>query len=205
MSDEEEKVEEQSGFQEFAATALRLHRRGSYENLLCQHLIMSVNAEPLTKVRLICEASWMVVDLDKIKLDNQLVETIYAVTSSLLNVNPKALFFDIPWAFPITDENYNRYIKPWRRKTSLAFVYDCEATRKEKSEIVDHAESDIQLFRLYTKELNLHPGSFRMLKAEFLTWAIPQVMQVFEKLSRLVQPDLYKEMLQALSKKEAFQ
>lgn len=201
----EEKVEEKGGFEEFASKALRLRRRGSYENLLCQHLIMSVNAQPLTKVRLVCEACWMVVDPQKVKLDNELVETIYAVASSLLNVNPQADFFDIPWAFPITDKNYSRYIKPWRRKTSLAFVYDCESTRQEKSEIVDNAESEAQLFRLYTKSLNLHSGSFRMLKAEFLTWAIPQVMQIFEKLSRLVQPDLYREMLQALTKTGAVQ
>jgi len=57
---EQENGETKDSFQEFTSQALRLRRRGSFENLLCQHLIMSVAADPMTKVRLICEAAWMV-------------------------------------------------------------------------------------------------------------------------------------------------
>ena len=79
------------------------------------------------------------------------------------------------------------------------------ADKEEKRERLEKAESDAEEFCLLTCKFDLHPSSFQMLKTEFLRWSIPLVMQVFEKLSRLVQPDLYKEMLQALSKKEALQ
>jgi len=49
-----------------------------------------------------------------------------------------------------------------------------------------------------THDLNLSLSSLHMLKSEFLRWALPLVMEIFEKLSRLVQPDLYKEMLQIM-------
>jgi hypothetical protein len=42
-----------------------------------------------------------------------------------------------------------------------------------------------------------------MLKSEFLSWAIPQAMQIFEQLSRLVDPDLYKELLGVMKPKTA--
>ena len=54
--------EKQDSFQEFARQALRLTRKGSFEQLVCQHLIVSVASEPLTKVRLVCEAALFTVN-----------------------------------------------------------------------------------------------------------------------------------------------
>lgn len=70
---EQKDREMESSFQEFTSQALRLHRRGSFENLLCQHLMTGVAANPLMKIRLVCEAGWMV-DTDKIGLDLKQVE-----------------------------------------------------------------------------------------------------------------------------------
>jgi hypothetical protein len=39
-----------SSFQEFASQALRLKRKGSFEQLLAQYLIFGVSSDPLTKV-----------------------------------------------------------------------------------------------------------------------------------------------------------
>lgn len=194
---EEKKSEEKRGFEDFASQALRLHRRGSFENLLCQHLIMSVAVDPLTKVRLICEAGWMV-DSDKIGLDLKQVETIYTVAISFLNTNPKTDFLSMAWGFSLTKENYERFVGPWRRKTSLCFLSSCRAETEEKRERLNKAKNEAEHFYLMTNHLDLFPTSFQMLKSEYLRWALPLIMEIFEKLSRLVQPDLYKEMLQIL-------
>jgi len=92
--------------------------------LLCQHLIMSVNTDPMNKVRLVCEAAWMV-EPDKITLDMNQVETIYTTALSFLNTNPKAEFIAVAWGFTLTPENYERFVEPWRRSTPLSFRASC--------------------------------------------------------------------------------
>jgi len=192
--DDSEEGKSQKGFEEFASKALRLHRRGSFENLLCQHLIMSVAADPLEKVRLVCEACWMV-DAQKTGLDLEQVEMLYTVALSLLKPHATEEFLNVAWGFTLSRQNYARFIQPWRRKTSLLFSssYEAEAERKRKQ--LGNAKSEAERFFLFTYRLNLFPSSLLMLKSEFLRWALPLVMGIFEKLSRLVQPDLYKEIL----------
>ena len=189
--------QKENSFQDFTSQALRLHRQGSFENLLCQHLIMSVAADPLTKVRLICEAGWMV-DADKIGLDLKTVETVYTVSLSFLNTSPETDFLSMAWGFSLNRGNYKRFVAPWRRQTMLWFCASCIAEREEKKERLNKAESKAEKFYLITHQLDLSLSSFHMLKSEFLRWALPLVMKIFEKLSRLVQPDLYKEMLQIM-------
>lgn len=192
-----ETEEKEKDFEEFTSSALRLHRRGSFENLLCQHLIMSVASDPLTKVRLICEAGWMV-DPDKIGLDLTQIETVYTVALSFLNTNPKADFLSMAWGFSLNRGNYRRFVAPWRRKTSLFFMASCAAETEEKRGCLDRAKCEAEKLYLMTHDLNLSSVSFHTLKSEFLRWALPITMEIFEKLSRLVQPDLYKEMLQIM-------
>jgi hypothetical protein len=184
-------------FQEFTSQALRLRRRGSFENLLCQHLIMSVAADPMTKVRLICEAGWMV-NPNKIGLDLNQIETIYTVALGFLNTSPETDFLSMAWGFTLSIKNYRRFITPWRRQTQMFFLTSCSAETEKKRKRLNRAESKAEEFYLMTHELNLSLSSLHMLKSEFLRWALPQVMEIFEKLSRLVQPDLYKEMLQIM-------
>jgi len=165
--------------------------------LLCQHLIMSVAIDQLIKIRLICEAAWLV-DPEKTGLDLKQIETIYTVASSLLNTFQSDDFTAIAWSFTLTFENYKRFIEPWRRNTPLSFRSSCTAESDKKRKRLSEAKSDAEEFWLFTQQFDLHPSSLQILKSEFLRWSIPQVMEIFEKLSRLVQPDLYKEMLQVM-------
>ena len=110
---------------------------------------MSVAADPLTKVRLICEASWMV-DPDKIGLDMIQVETIYTVVLSLLNTNPTSEFVSVAWGFSLTLENYERFIAPWRMETRPFFCSWCRGDDEEKTERLEQAESDAEKFYLIT-------------------------------------------------------
>jgi len=187
----------QDSFGKFASQALRLTRKGSFEQLLCQHLVVSVASDPLTKVRLICEAAYMVPP-DKLSLDLEQVETVYMVTMGFLNTNIQSEFIAMAWGFKPTQENYERFIKPWHANIPLCFISSCRAEIEEKRDRIGKAKSDAEEFFLFTVRLDLAPTSFQMLKSEFLRWSIPITMEIFEKLSRLIDPDLYREMLQIL-------
>lgn len=195
MLTEAEENTEESGFSKFASQALRLHRKGSFELLLSQHLAVAVPSDPMIKVRLVCEACWMVPE-DKLKLDMQQVEMIYLSCLSFLNTNTfKVDSVSIAFGFEQTEENFERFIKPWHKGVPLMFLYGNQAERESKNQVLEKAEGEAEKFFLYTTEFDLNLGSFQMLKTEFLRWAIPQCMEIFEKLSRLIDPDLYKEML----------
>lgn len=185
------------GFEEFASAALRLQRKGSFEQLLCQHLIVSVASPLLEKVRLICEAALMV-PKDKLSLDFEQVETVYLATLAFLNTNIKGEFIAVAWGFKLTKENYLRFIAPWHKGVRLSFVGWGVADVEKKRKKLNKAKSAAEEFFLFTEDINLHPTTFQTLKSEFLRWSIPVVMEIFEKLSRLVDPDLYREMLQIL-------
>ena len=138
------------------------------------------------------------VDSSKTGLDSEQVETIYTIAISFLSTNPGSEFLSVAWGVSPTRENYERFIAPWRRNTPLSFWSTCVAESEEKEKRLNQAEGDAEKFYLLTKELNLFPASLETLKSEYLRWALPLVMKIFEKLSRLVQPDLYKEMLQIM-------
>lgn len=195
MTEAEENTEE-SGFSKFASQALRLHRKGSFELLLSQHLAVATPSDPLVKVRLTCESAWMVPKDSKINLNMEQVETIYMTCLSFLNTNTfKVDSVSIAFGFEQTEENFERFIKPWHAGVPLMFLYENQAERESKNQVLEKAEGEAEKFFLYTTEFDLNLGSFQMLKTEFLRYAIPQCMEIFEKLSRLIDPDLYKEML----------
>jgi hypothetical protein len=196
--EDENTAKEEARFEEFVTQALRLHRRGSFENLLAQHLIVAVNSPPMQKIRLVCEAAFMV-PKDKLNVDMHEVETIYLTCLSLLHTPEKADFISVAWAFPQTEENYARFIKPWHnRHAPLFYTYSCIAERDDKRKSLEKAKSEAEEFFLITSKLGIHPTSVQVLKSEFAAWAVPRVMQVFEVVSRLVDPDLYKEVLESL-------
>ena len=103
-------AEEEGGLEEFAKIALRRPMRGSWESLLCQHLVQSVNSDAPQKVRLICEGAYMAID--KAKVDMGLIDRIYRVASALVNTKEED-FTHVAWPFPETQETYDLYIGPW--------------------------------------------------------------------------------------------
>jgi hypothetical protein len=153
--------------------------------------------DPLNKVRLVLEAAFMV-PKDKVSLDSELAETVYLTTLGFLNTNIQSDYISIAWGFSLTQENYERFIKPWHKGIPLSFSAWSQSETDNKHERLKQAEDEVECFFLFTHDLNLHPTSFQSLKSELLRWSIPVAMRFFEKLSRLIDPDLYKEMLQIL-------
>jgi len=187
-------MSEEEKFEQFASKALRLNRRGSFEQMLANHLVLAVNADVLHKLRLTLEGAYMV-DLDKIKVDRESLDRLYALTISFLNTNYKTDFITVSWLFTETEENYAKFIQPWMRHIPLTFSSCTEFERQKKQKKLEESPSEWQKFFLITKELNLHYSSFSLLRGLFLRWALPQVMTIFEELSRQVDPAIYQEVL----------
>jgi hypothetical protein len=193
-TEETSQTKEESDFETFTSSALRSHRKGSFETLLAQHLAVATPSDPLNKIRLVCEAAFMV-PKDKLELDMKQVETVYMVCLSFLNATRPDII--MAFGFALNEESYVRFIKPWHEPGGVPMMFTsfCEADRQEKSEEVENAKTAAEAFFLVTARHGLSSGSFAMLKAEFLRYAIPHAMETFEKISKLVDPDLYKELL----------
>lgn len=121
---ENEQNEEKEDFSKFVSGALRGPRKGTYEQLLCQHLISSVTANPLKKIKLTCEAA-MMAEPEKAKGFNQEeLETFFNVSNAFSSASQTKIdqigtrMYAIPWPFSNTEENYDRYIKPWHISAS---------------------------------------------------------------------------------------
>lgn len=192
---DEETLSEDDGLTEFASKALHLHRKGSFESLLAQHLILSVPLEGLTKTRLVCEAYFMC-PKEKLKVNGLLVQTIYDLTLGFQSTLDDEYGIYVSWPFKHTKENYERYIKPWRRQTQLSYVGGNSYDNEKKDAYLNKFDEIDQFFAITSDtNIGLHANGFQLLKTEFLLWAMPTMMGVFEELSRQVDPDLYKEML----------
>lgn len=195
--DKETTTETEDSFESFTSQALRIRQKGSFETLLAQHLVVAVPSDPLSKVRLISECCYMVPS-GKLDLNMKLVETIYLVCLSFLNTQTKTGSVNSTWGFPQTEKNYKRFIKPWHRDVPLSFVYDTRQERMQKDKLREQSKTEAQEFFLFTCHLDLSLGSFQILKVQFLSWSIPLIMQIFEKISRIIDPDLYRELLGVL-------
>jgi hypothetical protein len=197
MSENEKEEEGESNLEKFASQALRLHRKGSFEFLLSQHLAFATGSEPLQKIRLVCEAAYMVpqTEAEKAVLDFNLVDTLYRVAVSFLNSRVSNIgTVRVVWSFEHTPQNFNRFILPWKRQIPLSCLAFDAREAEEKEEIMQTASEPEYFFQLTTL-LDMTQHSFQTLKAEFLSWGLPKAMEIFEKLSRLIDPNIYREIV----------
>lgn len=200
MSDngEETTTETEGSFESFTSQALRLRQKGSFELLLSQHLASSVVMPPFQKIRLILESCYMV-PTDKLDLNMKMVRILYVLTQSFLCSNIQNQSVTISWGFPQNEKNYQMFIKPWRhQEIPLYFTYDTTHERLQKDKLLEKAETTAKEFFLFTCNLDLSIGSFQILKVEFLQWAVPIIMELFSKISKIIEPDLYKSILETM-------
>ena len=199
MSTEEEAQTEGEGIQGFVSRALRRKMPGSFEQLLCQHLIRSVASDPVEKVRLICEAAMMGPDTP---VDKENLEIIYQVSTGLTETRKDVMdpyvgkwHSMMMWGFARNEENFDRYIKPWIR-TWDSLVYRTFSYREDnEKERIQNLRGSEYFWAICDRA---HIATVATLETRFLTWAIPQVMRMFEQLSKLISPDLYEMMLEKM-------
>lgn len=186
---------ENEALESFAQTALRRNKTGSYEQLLCQHLIKAVAEQPTEKIRLICEAAYMVPGFESENL-----EVIFEVSTSF-NATQYNVFKDsfmrdpsmrwpgvIAWGFKQDEESYTKYIQPWIR-TLGGLIPNTNKSEKSVDEMTNP-----EYFFWVTR--HAHNSTLEILKSRFTIWAVPKAMQILEQLTAYVSPDTYAEMLE---------
>lgn len=216
-----------SRFPPIEVRALRTKQAGTYERLLCQLLIASNNAEPLTKIRKMCEAMLRAktIPQNPIKINEEEVEVIHAGVTAFRDTyhgvtkSDQVSWVEISWPFETTDENYKKYVAPWRLVTSLKYfpllgyhghdfeeVYDRNAKffteiRKERGE----AQYFFTITTYVYSRCNagaLTESAFRKLRSQFITWALPKVEEWYLELTKLVEPSLFDFMFRMMYEQE---
>ena len=84
------------------------------------------------------------------------------------------------------------WLETWDGVVSLKFDYSDREDEKEFNEL----EFGPRKFWWATRRI--HVIGLAKLEGRFMTWAMPQIMIMFEQLSKLVNPDLYDSILEKM-------
>lgn len=138
--------------------AFRFPKRGLLEQEIAQHMFQSTYAhEPSVAITHICRAGMLLgeeisKEADVERLDVELLGHIFDINNSFMNVVSRKIddfgtkMYKIPWSFPLTEENYEKLIKPWRQNLSISFY---------SKYIRDHSRRGYEIYhKPYTSHCN---------------------------------------------------
>jgi len=157
----------------------------AFERILCSHLIEAISGDPTETIVHICRAAQTLDEdqLEALEIDPEEVNNLYAVVTTILsaraNVEDQAitLFLDtLDWTTQLA---------PWVRKRAYLHT----PVRSVDWENLGGIEWFFMSCRY------LAPAGFEHLKADFLLYAMPRIQQITRKLSSLVSPSTYNEIL----------
>jgi len=184
----------------FGSRILRGPKGGVYERILAQHLIESINAEPLHAILHVARAAMMLPKehLNELEIDPGLVKVISFVVLKLINrpviLDEGSEEFRIDWSIN-NDEEYAEYIKPWVKKTCYShYPQYKDGTYSEYSDTYKKARENTRDYFLFSS-YHLTEMGYASLCSDFITWALPHIQRITEKLSQLIQPGTYAEIL----------
>jgi len=139
--------------EKFAIRALRGPKRGILEHSLCQHLALAITSEPLRKIRLICEAAFLLDEKTwkEIGINEDDLDVLYRVALAFINsANENRRYYDqvipiwtVSWSFnkPADDlELYRRYIQPWCSKYTLEY-FSCVMNKSDLKRFLQAEEA----------------------------------------------------------------
>lgn len=185
---------------QFGSRILRGPKGGVYERILAQHLIESINAEPLHAILHVARAAMMLPkeDLDELKIDPCLVKVISFVVLKLIDrpviLDEGGQEFRIDWSIN-NGEEYEEYIKPWIKKDGYShYPQYKDGTYSEFSEAYKKARKTTLEYFLFSS-YHLTEMGYATLCSDFITWALPHIQRMTEKLSQLIRPGTYAEIL----------
>lgn len=166
----------------------------SLDVMVAKHLISSIAADPLRKIRLICEAFLM-------RHRDEEMENIYAVATSLLSYDDQNR---VAWSFSQTEENFERFIKPWLIKLPDFLFYNSldrqVKIRKLVREEVDQ-EGNIKTiqkptweqFFVITSVIGVTDVALGEMRGMFVVYAMPIVMKRAGMLVEEIDPKAFLE------------
>lgn len=176
-----------------ALQKLSVSQNKTLELLIAKYLVAAINAQPLTKIRLICEAALMNAELAQ-KYGEGII-TLNQIAMSLATPNPRDSFIAVPWAFQPTEANYNKLVKPWLLTFPYA-QYGNELVReKQLLELQDKPE--YEQFFIITQKQNLNPVALWQMRHEFYNYALPVIMAIAGDLTKRMQPSSFLAMVNA--------
>lgn len=145
-------------------------------SLPLMHASVSLNAEPVRKIRLLLEGALSRIRYCKgsDELKDQLVG-IYKVANALDNAITVFGSSYIPWTFPKTKENYEKFVKPWL-ETFPDIKFSNSLDRQIKLQKVAGKEEYEQFF-IVTTQIGVSDVALREMKAQFASWAMPTVLE----------------------------
>ena len=227
MTEQDETSE--SDFDKFAEQALRGPRKGVYEHVIAGLLIRgNAYGDPLRKVRTLCEAAISV--KDKQKLNMGTVEVAFTVSSIMLKVEleNEQVCVMIPWSFPLTLENWRKYIVPWQkidlhyfpyhtnlRKTKFPEVpvfdrfgcieryYDAQELYETKAKVTNFIHETVSSLPEHEKFFEMTSAlsrqSYFALRTEFENWAISQLLTVQNCIAEQINPRIFSEVYRSMT------
>ena len=235
---------EKSGLDRFVSSSIRGPKQAVREQLLCKKLVKSNRCNKLQRIIELSEAAYFAKKMSpKIKLDMKLVDVLHKVSYSLATPqtvltdiantrikgdpeSKQAIYSDeaivkrITWNFQNTEENFEKYIKPWiiepgyisncmpfyeemekiNRRTKELYDTNLELA-KELKELKDTPEdsqkisSNFHFFFLICAFLT--EAGLENLRTNFVSWANPKATAIEEEISQLVSPDVLMEFFKA--------
>ena len=199
-----------SELEKFTSSSLRGQKRGIYQQLLASLLVKVVKTnDSLEKIQALCEAAYTCRIQDKLDMD--LIDVCFEVcqsfrNSKMIRIHGYNVAY-VSWSFVVDkEENYDRFIKPWRKGALTYRPILTEFARKCFSDQYDissgnNAFVDEKLHALpkhiqfYFITTALDPSSFRKLQGEFSTWALKQLLEIQSILSDEIDPKVWSEAL----------
>jgi hypothetical protein len=215
IEDVEERNDEELTDREFVASVIRAPRQGTYEQYFCQLLAQSVICtDPLKRVKIVTEAAWTIKEPERknLAIDYEIVSVLNAIANALLNPSSQKCdlteIVSIPWGFDLTEENWNKFIRPWMQGS--ANYYPVFLSYKHvvlKKPVYTNCWPEVVkiIYEPYWEwsfesSRCLSVQGFNTLRNAFIAWASPQAQNYLAELTSVVDPNTYRDVLGLYSK-----
>ena len=196
-------TEEKEGeLNEYTSSVLRGPETSVKSMIISQHLILSTTSDPLGAVLHICRAAATVAaaDLKVLEIDPEEVKILLTLANLFNNPADFTFQHDTP-AFNISITSllpqWDGYFKPWIKQRCYSAWFE---PGKEGQELQHKLiEGTIQEHASYAFR-NLSPAGYKAVVTDFVAWALPKVQRIAEKVSSLVDQQVYADTLKLVLK-----
>ena len=192
MSNPLEDIDENEEMGPLVSKFMQKDSFNAFERIICSHLIEAISGDPLENVVHICRAA-LCLDVDQmesLELDREEILGIYTVGQRILSASTKT--FEKTGQQMITiifgTLDWEKHIEPW----ALWYHYNAYVpSLPEVFDPEDHSPSEVFFFT----SRRLSPVGYEHLKSDFLLYVITKTQEYTRKLSALVSPATYQEVL----------
>jgi hypothetical protein len=188
-------LDNQNELERFTSNVLRGPETSVKSMLISQHLVFSTTSKPLEAIIHICRAAAMLNEktLKDLEINPEIIDVILSVALKLHDVKPirnmdqekyNISFYNLP-------EEYMH----WSMKKSYSYFMD-----HNKKEIHDRIREKGGIEYFFYICTNLSEAGYRALVTDFIREYLPACQRIAEKVSQLIDQEIYHDTLQLLIK-----